>query len=87
MKLPGGIDGMANKAPIPGAQPPPLETNGRCARARLDGFGFDLPPYFGHCGSLFAKPARTNAHPTSLLNGQTQIRHSVQGGHILTLFA
>ncbi len=62
------------------------EAAGRCAPARLNGFGFDLPPHFVHCGSLFAKPARTNAHPTSLLNGQTQIRHSLQGRHILTLF-
>ena len=62
------------------------EADGRCAPARLDGFGFDLPPHFGHCGSLFAIPARTNADPTPLLSGQTQIRHNVQRGHILTLF-
>ena len=62
------------------------DADGRCAPARLDGFGFDLPPHFGHCGSLFATLARTNAHPTPLLSVQTQIRHSVHGGHILTMF-
>ena len=64
-----------------------LATNGRCAPARLAGFGFDLPPHFGHCGSLLSSPARTNAHPAPLLSVQTQNLHSVHGGHILTLFA
>ena len=62
------------------------DAEGCYAPVRLDGFGFDLPPHFGHCGSLFATPARTNAHPIPLLSVQTQIWHSVHRGHILTLF-